>query len=51
LAGSLAGSVPGVAHVRNRLIVVPTETSDSLINKGVTFLDAGDYFLGDRLLP
>jgi len=43
LAGSLAGSVPGVAHVRNRLIVVPTETSDSLINKGVTFLDAGDY--------
>jgi len=39
----LPGSVPGVAHVRNRLIVVPTETSDSLINKGVTFLDAGDY--------
>jgi hypothetical protein len=43
---SLASSVPGVIHVRNRLIVVPTvaaETSDSLINKGVTFLDAGDY--------
>ena len=46
LVESLASSVPGVIHVRNRLIVVPTvaaETSDSLINKGVTFLDAGDY--------
>lgn len=43
MAESLASSVPGVIHVRNRLIVVPTETSDSLINKGMTFLDAGDY--------
>jgi hypothetical protein len=43
MAGSLAGSVPGVAHVRNRLIVVPVESSDSLVNKGMTFLDAGDY--------
>jgi serine/threonine protein kinase len=43
MAESLAGSVPGVAHVKNRLIVVPAESPDSLINKGVSFLDAGDY--------
>jgi hypothetical protein len=43
LAESLASSVAGVAHVRNQLIVVATESADSLINKGVSFLDAGDY--------
>jgi eukaryotic-like serine/threonine-protein kinase len=46
LAESLAGSVSGVSHVRNRIIVVPAvaaETSDSLVNKGVKFLDTGDY--------
>ena len=46
LAESVASSVPGVVHVRNRLIVVPTvptETTESLVNKGVSFLDAGDY--------
>jgi serine/threonine-protein kinase len=46
LAESVASSVPGVVHVRNRLIVVPTvptETTESLINKGVSFLDTGDY--------
>jgi serine/threonine protein kinase len=46
LAESLASSVPGVVHVRNRLIVVPTvptETTESLVNRGVSFLDAGDY--------
>ncbi len=43
LAESLASAVPEVAHVKNRLIVVPTESPDSLINKGVSFLDAGDY--------
>jgi hypothetical protein len=45
LAASLAGSVSGVNRVTNRLIVpvVAVESSESLINKGVTFLDAGDY--------
>src|SRR5580700_3983001 len=46
LAESVAGSVPGVVHVRNRLIVVPTvptETTESLVNKGVSFLDTSDY--------
>ena len=49
LAESIASAVPGVVHVRNRLIVVPTvptvptETTESLVNKGVSFLDAGDY--------
>jgi hypothetical protein len=42
-AESLASGVQDVSHVRNRLIVVPTETGDSLVNKGVSFLDAGDY--------
>ena len=45
LAASLAGSVSGVNYVTNRLIapVVAVESSESLINRGVTFLDAGDY--------
>jgi eukaryotic-like serine/threonine-protein kinase len=46
LAESVASSVPGVAHVRNRLIVMPsvaTATSESLVNKGISFLDTGDY--------
>ena len=43
LAESLAVSVPGVIHVNNRLIVTPRDSSESLINKGITFLDAGDY--------
>ena len=46
LAEWLAGSVTGVSHVRNRLIVMPpvaTVTSESLVNKGIAFLDAGDY--------
>lgn len=46
LAEWLAGSVAGVSHVHNRLIVMPavaTATSESLVNKGITFLDAGDY--------
>jgi hypothetical protein len=46
LAEWLAGSVPGVSHVHNRLIVMPavaTVTSESLVNKGIAFLDTGDY--------
>lgn len=46
LAEWLAGSAPGASHVHNRLIVMPavaTATSESLVNKGITFLDAGDY--------
>lgn len=43
LAESLASSVSGVIHVNNRLIVQPVETSESLIKKGLVFLDAGDY--------
>jgi len=54
LAESLATSVPGVTHVNNRVRVVPpaqpegqtggqTESSESLINRGTAFLDAGDY--------
>jgi len=46
LAEWLAGSVPGVSHVHNRLIVMPdvaTITSESLVNKGIAFLDTGDY--------
>ena len=54
LAESLATSVPGVTHVNNRVRVVPpvqpggltgrqTESSESLINRGAAFLDAGDY--------
>jgi serine/threonine protein kinase len=43
MAESLAASVPGVVHVTNRIRVVPAESWESLLNKGVTFLDAGDY--------
>ncbi len=54
LAESLTTSVPGVAHVNNRVRVVPpvqtggqtggqAESSESLINRGNAFLDAGDY--------
>jgi serine/threonine protein kinase len=46
MAEWLATSVLGVVHVNNRLIVAtgaPAETSDSLINRGMTFLDGGDY--------
>ncbi len=54
LAESLTASVPGVTHVNNRVRVVPpvqpggqtgnqTESSESLINRGTAFLDAGDY--------
>lgn len=54
LSGSLARSVPGVTHVNNRVRVVPpaqpggqtggqTESSESLMNRGTAFLDAGDY--------
>jgi tetratricopeptide (TPR) repeat protein len=45
LAEWLATSVPGVLHVNNRLIVppAPVESSESLINRGMTFLDSGDY--------
>jgi len=54
LAESLTTSVPGVAQVNNRVRVVPppqsggqtgvqAESSESLINRGTAFLDAGDY--------
>jgi len=54
LAESLTASVPGVTHVNNRVRVVPpvqpggqtgiqTESSESLMNRGTAFLDAGDY--------
>jgi hypothetical protein len=46
LAEWLSGSVPGVSHVHNRLMVMPavaTVTSESLVNKGIAFLDTGDY--------
>jgi serine/threonine protein kinase len=54
LSESLARSVPGVTHVNNRVRVVPsaqpggqmggqTESSESLMNRGTAFLDAGDY--------
>jgi serine/threonine protein kinase len=54
LAESLATSVPGVTRVNNRVRVVPpaqpggqtgsqTESSESLMNRGTAFLDAGDY--------
>lgn len=54
-AESLAASVHGVVGVRNRLrVIVPTqtgqnapatqaETPDSMIQKGMGFMDAGDY--------
>jgi serine/threonine protein kinase len=46
MAEQLVSSVPGVVHVNNRLIVapvVPVESSQSLINRGMTFMDSGDY--------
>jgi serine/threonine protein kinase len=56
IAESLAASVPGVVDVRNRIRVVapqsgqtagqnasPAESPDSLIQKGIGFMDAGDY--------
>jgi serine/threonine protein kinase len=52
-AGSLSAAVSGVSRVNNRLEVVPvvapppasseSELSDSLINRGMTALDNGDY--------
>ncbi len=55
-AESLAASVPGVAEVSNRIRVVappngqstgqggsPAESPDSLIQKGLGFMDTGDY--------
>lgn len=52
-AASLTASVSGVTRVNNRLQVVPplapppnsngSESSESLINKGMASLDAGDY--------
>jgi hypothetical protein len=49
-AVSLATSVPGVSQVNNRVsVVVPAqngnqaETPESLMNRGVGFMDAGDY--------
>jgi eukaryotic-like serine/threonine-protein kinase len=51
-AESLTASVPRVTRVKNRLQVVPSisppaenraETSDSLVNKGMASMDAGDY--------
>jgi len=41
MAESLAASVPGVIRVTNRLTVV--ESPESLINKGITLMDSGDY--------
>ena len=54
-AQSLASSVPGVLDVKNRILVTAPaqnnqnagpnqpESSDSLIQKGMDFMDAGDY--------
>ena len=42
-AESVAASVVGVTRVINRVRVVPAESSDSLIRRGLSFLDAGDY--------
>jgi len=53
MAASLSAAVSGVTRVNNRLQVVPrigppprtndTESSDSLINRGIASLNAGDY--------
>lgn len=54
MADAVAASVDGVTYVNNRLIVpappkvegqktVPQESADSLIQKGMDFMDAGDY--------
>jgi eukaryotic-like serine/threonine-protein kinase len=52
-AASLSAMVAGVTRINNRLQVVPpiapppngneTQSSDSLVNKGLASLDAGDY--------
>jgi serine/threonine protein kinase len=52
-AASLSAAVSGVNRVNNRLQVVPSstplsnatgaESSDSLVNKGISSMDAGDY--------
>jgi hypothetical protein len=52
-AASLSAMVAGVTRINNRLQVVPpiapppngntAESSDSLVNKGMTSLDVGDY--------
>ncbi len=51
-AESVASAVPGVAHVNNRLQILhapppppggQAENSDVLVNKGMAFMDAGDY--------
>lgn len=52
-ATTLAAAVPGVTHVSNRLQIVPTppppvsgiqpESSDSLVNRGMGFMDEGKY--------
>jgi serine/threonine-protein kinase len=52
-AASLSAAVSGVNRVNNRLQVVPpitplsnataAESSDSLVNKGISSMDAGDY--------
>jgi hypothetical protein len=46
LAESMAASVAGVIHVNNHLIVTPpapAESWESLIKRGIAFLDSGDY--------
>jgi serine/threonine protein kinase len=51
VAAALSASVAGVTRVNNRLRVVPpigpnpnnTESADSLINRGMASMDAGDY--------
>ena len=46
LAESMAASVAGVTHVNNHLIVTPpapAESWESLIKRGIAFLDSGDY--------
>jgi serine/threonine protein kinase len=52
-AASLSASIAGVTHVNNRLQIVPSltpvpnprggETTEALINKGISSMDAGDY--------
>jgi serine/threonine-protein kinase len=51
VAESLAAAVGGVTHVNNRLQIVQPppppgtqpESSDALVNKGMEFMDVGDY--------
>ena len=52
-AASLSAAISGVTHVNNRLQIVPSitpvpnphdgETSESLVNRGISSMDAGDY--------